>query len=375
MSPISRSMKEDRSLALDVFRGLTMFMMVIVNNGVKREFTYPAIEHATWNGFTLADLIFPSFVFILGVAVAFVKKPDRAKGERLLPVYTHIIKRTLILFALGILFNQNPFDHEQLIHFRVMGVLQRLALVYLVSSILVLHTPKAWQAAAAVFFLALYWLIMKAGASPGFAAGDLSRAGNIAGHIDRLLLAGHLYKPDWDPEGILSTLPAIASGLIGVMAGHWLRTEKKLPEKIAAMMVAGGALIVAGLITKEWFPVNKNLWSPSFVLLCGGLDLQILGAMLWVIDYKGIKKWTGLFVVLGVNSITAYLCSDLLSAMSIIPAGMRAGEKIYVNQFIFFTYSDLTGVHFGAFLYSLTCSLFITFLMWLLYRKRIFIKI
>ncbi|MFC1474951.1 acyltransferase family protein [bacterium] len=310
MTGTTTTAKPTRLLALDVFRGLTIAGMIVVNNQVGGR-PYDSLRHAGWHGWTLADLVFPSFVFIMGVALAYSMGNRARAGQSSAKMYRHIAIRAIILFALGLLSTYDPA--KGLAHIRIMGVLQRLALVYLFASVIAMNTKSgrgllAW----AVWLSVLYWGLMKLVPVPGYGAGDLSQAGNLAAYIDNLFLKGHLYTEKWDPEGLLHTLPAISSCLLGTLTGHMIRAERKLTDKIATIQVAGLALIILAFIANLYFPINKNLWSPAFVMLTCGIGMCVLGAFLWVIDFRGIKSWTGPFFVLGMNPLFAYLISGLM---------------------------------------------------------------
>lgn len=363
-----------RSIALDVFRGLTMAGMILVSNP-GGPLNYAPLEHAAWNGWTPTDLVFPSFAFILGVALTFSLASRRARTEWqglslfdwLVPIllvakfgqmlagqtagFTHppvpsiggynfffaamavllvllpqlerravkhggslvlqVIHRGFVLFALGFVWD---FDATNPAGFRVLGVLQRLGIVYLVAGLIVLNTRRAVQAAWAGGLLAIYWVLMKSVPVPGHGAGVLTMEGNLAGYVDRLILGrAHMYEPRplpyWDPEGILGSIPAVATGLLGALAGGWMREEHPAMQKIGRLLLAGIVLLVVGLSLNPWFPINKNLWSPSFVLVTGGFDFILLGACIWVVDFKLVRRPFLPFIVLGSNSILIYVLS------------------------------------------------------------------
>ncbi len=376
---ISRNLNPSRSLALDVFRGLTLAGMILVNNEGDWDLAFHQLKHTPWHGFTLADLVFPTFVFIMGVAVAFTApKRDSVTGEKLTrPDWPHIIKRVAILIGLGLLFNFNP-DRFTLAQYRIPGVLQRIALSYLFCTIFVSYTGKRTQATTAAGLLALYWALMKLVPVPGFGAGDLSMQGNLVAYIDNHLMPGHLFLPKWDPEGLLSTIPAISTGLLGVMAGHWLREKRSQTETIAGLLVGGCFLVAAGMAANHWFPINKNLWSPSFVLYAGGLSMNGLAICLWIVDFKKIDFWTKPFVILGVNSITSYLFSEFLMGLTMVLPVARAsgGGTIPLRIFAFGRILEpIAGPCVGSLIYALCCVAITTAVAAILYKKKIFIKI
>jgi len=307
--------KSKRLISLDAFRGITIASMILVNNAGNWSAVYPPLEHAKWHGWTLTDLIFPFFLFIVGVAIvfAFSKRIDTGQSKKKL--YLKILKRTLILFGLGLLLNAFPFFH--LSTWRIPGVLQRIAITYAIASIIVLNTNIKWQAYIAAGLLIIYWIIMKLVPVPGYGAGVLEPQGNLCGFIDGILLKGHtwMYAPakGFDPEGLLSTIPAISSVLFGVLTGHWLKAKKSNLEKVVMLFVVGIAAIILGEIISIWFPINKNLWSSSYTVFTTGMALLFLGMCYWLIDIKGYKKWTIPFLVFGSNAITVYTLSGLLA--------------------------------------------------------------
>jgi predicted acyltransferase len=376
---ISRKLNPSRSLALDVFRGLTLAGMILVNNEGDWNMAYSQLRHTAWHGFTLADLVFPSFVFIMGVAVAFTASGRSINGVKATarPDWGRVLQRVIILFALGLVLNFDP-SRLTLAHYRIPGVLQRIALSYLFCTLLVAYTGKWIQAVAAAGLLAAYWALMKLVPVPGFGAGDLSMHGNLAAYIDNHLIPGHLFKPVWDPEGLLSTLPAISTGLIGVMAGHGLRGKRSELDKISGLIAAGCILVVAGLIADYWFPINKNLWSPSFVLFTCGLAMNGLAICMWVVDFKKVRFWTAPFVVLGVNSITAYVLSEFMMGVTIVlPVARSAGGEMITLRKYFYgnILAPVAGPSNAAVIYALICLAITAAAVGALYKKKIFIKI
>jgi predicted acyltransferase len=360
-------------LSLDVFRGLTLAGMMLVNNAGRYDLSYSPLRHAEWNGITFADFIFPSFVFIMGVAIAFATADRRGAGRTAGAAYLRVFRRFAILFVLGFIFS---FDPTKLPFVRILGVLQRLALLYLFTTLIAMNAGPRGQAWTAAGLLVLYWALMKLVPVPGYGAGDLSQQGNLAGYIDNLLLKGHLLMGNWEPEGLLHTIPSIASCLIGCLAGHWLRSEKTQTEKMAGLSIAGSVTIVLGIALMRFFPMNKNLWGPPFVFVTSGAAMNALAACTWLVDFKGIKRWTAPFVILGVNSITAYLTSDLTSIPVVLPVGRSGGHTIFLRDWIFDGFlAPALGAQLASFVYSLACVSVVTFLMWQLYRKKIFIKI
>ena len=362
--------KPQRLHALDVFRGLTLACMIVVNTPGDHDAAFSFLKHAAWHGITVADFVFPCFIFIMGVAMTLSLGRRTTGGAHDASVYRHILRRTAILFILGLVLCVNP--ERDLAHWRIMGVLQRIALVYLFGAIIVLHTHRRGRFAAAVALLAGYWLLMACVPVPGFGAGDLSRQGNLAGYIDRLVMANHLYKPGWDPEGLLHTIPAIATLLTGALAGDMLRTRTNMKSKILQFPGIGIVLAAAAFALNPWFPINKNLWSPPYVLLTSGAAMILFGACIFVVDVLGRKKWAVPFVVVGMNSIVTYVLSlALMVPLILIPAG---GADLRHFLFIKVFASWLPPAPASLAFALVYCTLIIL-LMTPLYVKKKFIKI
>ncbi len=327
--------KAGRLASLDVFRGLTVAAMIVANNAGSGV-AYPALRHAQWDGWTPTDLIFPWFLFIVGVSITFAlsKRRDDPGGAAPRPVLGKIARRTLIIFGLGIALAGFP-TYSNWATIRIPGVLQRIALCYAAASLIFLATRVRGQVLAIVGLLVGYWLVMTRVPVPSFGAGDLARGHDLASYLDRLLLPGHIYRPDYDPEGLLSTLPAVATTLIGVLAGHWLRSGRDRHEIDSGLFVAGTAVVVAGWAWGSSFPINKALWTSSFVLLTGGLALIGLATCYWVVDLRGIRRWSYPFRVLGVNPIAAYVLAAAGARLLNQPMLNRGeGGPITVHRFI-----------------------------------------
>jgi predicted acyltransferase len=240
-----------------------------------------------------------------------------------------------------------------------------------------MYTGKRGQLAAFVACVGGYWLMMKCVPVPGHGAGDLSRFGNLAGYIDRHVFHAHLHKPGWDPEGLLHTLPAIGTCLLGALTGHWIRGEKSLPEKAAGLFTAGNICIVAGLILDRYFPINKNLWSPSYVFLCGGLSMSIHAACIWFVDIRGRNKATMPFVYMGMNPLFAYLMSSLVLAIfNLIPVAKAAGGTVTLKPYVFdHFYASWLSIKTASMCFALSYVVFWILVTGLMYKKKWFVKI
>ena len=332
--PTAPGARSGRLVSLDVFRGLTVAGMILANNPGSWSAVYPPLKHATWHGWTPTDLIFPSFLFIVGVSITFAlsKRLEDPDGRR--AVLGKILRRTLIIFGLGIILAGFPTYNWAKI--RIPGVLARIAICYGAASLIFLNTRVRGQVFATAGLLLGYWAAMTLIPVPGFGAGDLARGHDLAAYLDQLLLSGHIYKPDYDPEGLLSTLPAIATTLLGVLAGHWLRSGRDGYEIDSGLFVAGAAAVVAGSAWSVSFPINKALWTGSFVLLTGGLALIGLAICYWLIDLRGFRRWSYPFRVFGANPIAAYTLAAVGSRLLNMPsvAGTKS-DKITIHQWVY----------------------------------------
>ena len=367
--------ENSRLLSLDVFRGITIALMIIVNTPGNRE-AYSQLDHAEWNGLTMTDLVFPFFLFIVGVSVVFslAKRLEKGTTSGLIP---QILKRALIIYAFGIVLNAIPNWHPSTI--RILGVLQRIAICYFFASLLFLKTSLRAQIAIAAASLLGYWLAMTYIPVPGIGAGILTKEGSLASWIDRALLGAHTYRSGvFDPEGILSTIPALATTLLGVFTGLWLRSGRTQFEKVKGMLAAGAVLAAAGWLWGLAFPINKALWTSSYVLVTAGLGLWLLALCYWLIEMKNIKAWGKPFEIFGINAIAAYMLPIFLLKFLVlykIPvAGAVEPEQLRVI---------ICNTVFGTWLSPLNASAAFAFsymllwlgAFWLLYRRKIFIKI
>lgn len=366
-----------RLTSLDVFRGLTIAGMVLVNNAGDWNAVYPPLLHAGWNGWTPTDLVFPFFIFIVGVAIplAFEKRKAAGGGQR--DLYLKIFRRTVVIFGLGLLLNAFPYTMEKLAHLRIPGVLQRIALCYFFASLIFLKTRARTQTIIAAALLIGYWAMMKLIAAPGFARGDLTMEGSLASWVDRTFLTGHTYKPLYDPEGLLSAIPAVATALFGVLAGQWLMERREAVEKVAGLFAVGALCVMAGYVWDWSFSINKPLWTSSYVMFTGGLALQLLALCYWAIDLKGYKRWSQPFVVFGVNALALYVLSGLMmKTMLLIKAprldGTTGDLKTFIYERVFATW--LSPIN-ASLVFALSYVALWWLLMYALYRRRIFIKV
>ncbi len=364
-----------RLTSLDVFRGITIAGMILVNNPGSWSHVYPPLLHAEWHGWTPTDLIFPFFLFIVGVAMAFSLVPRIERGDDQQAIFLKIVKRSLIIIGLGLFLNAFPrFD---IFEMRYPGVLQRIGVVYFFASLVALKTGIRGQAVTAGMLLLVYWVLMALVPVPGFGAGDLSPDGNLAAFIDRAILGSHTWRDTWDPEGLLSTMPAVSTTLLGLLTGHLLRSGKERTEIAGWMFVLGWAGILAGVIWNIAFPINKNIWTSSYVVFTAGAALQFLGVCYWLIDVKGWRGWAFPGLVFGMNAIAVYVLSGILVDIMLLvrmPAASGTTTSLYswIYQNLFVAWA---GPLNGSLAFSLTYVLVLFVAMYMLYRRRIFIKI
>jgi predicted acyltransferase len=385
-SAANNVMWNDRLVSLDVFRGITIAGMVLVNNPGTWSSIYWPLEHAEWHGWTPTDLIFPFFLFIVGVAIplAFGRRLESGGSKR--DFYLKVFRRSLIIFALGLFLaafgaavrNLPGVPYLNLSTIRIPGVLQRIAVCYLFASIIFLNTKVRTQVIITGALLVIYWLLMTHLHAPGFAAGDLSKEGSLASWVDRSIFGPHIWKQGkvYDPEGILSTIPAIATTLIGVLTGQWLRTNKSQYEKVAGMFVAGACCVVIGWCWNRFFPINKSLWTSSYVLFTGGLALEFLALCYWLIDIRKYQRWAKPFVVFGVNAIALFVGTGMMAIlMGRIKLPWGSGQ-ISLQGWIFNKlFLSLASPVNASLAFAICFILLWLGLMWILYSRKIFIKV
>jgi predicted acyltransferase len=360
-----------RLLSLDVFRGLTMAAMVVVNNPGDWNAVYWPLLHAQWHGWTPTDLVFPFFLFIVGVSITLSRKSASPLA---------IGRRAVIIFALGLFLNAFPgFD---LPTWRIPGVLQRIAVCYLVTALL--HratTGSARQVAvltATVAGLVIgYWLVMIGVAAPGGVRGDLSPEGNVGAWLDRALMSGHLWQPRWDPEGVLSTLPAIATAVLGVIGGLWIGSNRSDRDKTRGLILCGLGGVVAGYLWNVTFPINKALWTSSYVLLTAGLAALVLAVCYWTIDIRRWRGWTTPLVILGSNAIALYVLSSLLaSTLEAVQVPRSDGRAASLGAVICSTvFAPLGPPKVASLLYALAHLAGLYVVLGWMYRRRILLRV
>lgn len=373
-----------RLLSLDVFRGLTVAAMILVNNPGSWSTIYAPLKHAEWNGCTPTDLIFPFFLFIVGVSISYAlgSKKDNTSQSKLL--FT-ALKRALILFGLGLFLNLFPkvfIDPiEALSTVRIPGVLQRIAIVFFVTALIFIKTNQKTQIRLFFGILIAYWALMTLVPVPAIGYANLEKETNLGAWLDRTILTeAHLWKSakTWDPEGILSTLPAVATGLFGVLIGSWLRRkDREESVKISWMFSIGILAVILGLIWDLCFPINKALWTSSFVLYAGGLATIGLALCYWLIDVQGYKKGTTPFVVYGVNAITVFFLSGLIPRilsmiMVTMPDGTPVNSRIWMYETFYTPYFTPINASLAG---AVTFILIWLLILWIMFKKDIIVKV
>jgi predicted acyltransferase len=359
-------------LSLDTFRGITIAAMLLVNHPGDNRVIYGPLRHAEWHGWTPADLIFPFFLFIVGVALTFSLRRQQNHGAAGGRILARAAKRALILIGLGLLIASFPWWRLHPGMLRIPGVLQRIGLAYLAATPVVLWSGVLGQAIVASSLLLGYWGLLSSVPVPGIGGGVWEPGQDLGAYMDRAFFGiNHLWPGTWDPEGLLSTFPAVATVLLGALAGQWLQSDTSQTRKTIGMFVAGAIGIALGVLWSHVFPINKNLWTSSFTIFTGGMALILLAGCYWLVDVKNYRRLAYPFVILGVNAITVYVLSELLHRMlartRIQSLGINSLWKaIYEYLFISWLSPYNASLAF-AFIYALI----LLGLMTLLYRKDI----
>ncbi|QJR80479.1 DUF5009 domain-containing protein [Alteromonas pelagimontana] len=380
-----------RILAVDALRGIAIAAMVLVNNPGSWSHVYAPMRHAQWHGWTLADLVFPFFIFIMGVSAALSLPKQVASGKSAIQVINQAAIRAGKLFSLGLLlalfyYNFHVVDyswwHQQVVELRVFGVLQRLGLVFFITAVCVVWLSARMIAVMFLLLLVLYWGLMAlmpySDASGNVYQGLWNFGNSFAAWVDANLLGvSHVFYRSatpfaFDPEGILSTLPAVASGLLGVLAGKGIQQPATWLVKLNWLIVAGAVLTASGLLLEQVVPVNKALWTPSYVLLTGGLALFSLSALIWLLDVKQLICWAQPLIICGSNSIAFYLIAGVLARLLIIiPVGNSSLHGWIYNKGLVPIFGELNGSLAFAVIFFIVSFIPI----WLMYRKNFFWKV
>ncbi len=370
-----------RLVFLDVVRGLTVAFMILVNNNGSEQLAYWPLKHSAWNGFTPTDLVFPTFLFLVGIAIVFSTASRIARGETKKVLVMHAFRRAVLIFIISLIVH--GFPDYPVATMRVYGVLQRIAICYLLATLLYLWDRRVVTLLiASVVCLLGYWVLIRWVPVPGFGMPGrdipfLDRYMNLDAFIDRKLFPARLDEGVFDPEGLLSTIPALATCLFGVLTGLWLRTEKGMMTKATGMLAASIAGLTLGSIWGIWFPINKRMWTSSYVLFAAGWTLLALAICHFVIEIKkNGGAWTYPWKVFGSNAIFSYALSELLASTLEHIHFIENGHAVPLNELIYLiVFSPIVSPSFGSLLYSM-CFVLVCFVPALvLYRKRIFIKV
>ncbi len=372
-SPAGKKIPE-RLVSLDAFRGATIALMVLVNTA-GGDVSYAPLNHSEWNGWTITDMVFPSFLWIVGVAITLSLGKRLAMGVPKSQLFWPILRRAAIIYVLGLIVYMAPaFDLGTQ---RILGVLQRIAICYLIASCIYLTTNIKGQILWILGLFASYWMLMTLVPVPGYGAGNLTVAGNLSHYVDSILLGRHNYAgtKTWDPEGIISTLPSIATALLGIMAGHILRLKRDLAERTTWLFLAGNILIAVGLICDIWMPINKKLWTTSFSLFMAGCDFVIFAGFVWLIDGRGYQRYVKPLMIMGMNAIAVYMASELIETV-LGTVRVNDGEHplsihgwLYQNLF-----ASWASPMNASLLYAISYVLLMYLIAYGLYKKRWFLK-
>jgi len=373
-TPAETGSNDGRLYSLDALRG---FDMIWITGGQKLVFALATVtgwplftwmdsqmHHVEWNGFAFYDMIFPLFLFLAGVSMPYSFAARKRRGDTQKKIYLHILKRMLLLVVLGMLVNRvlelNPDN------MRFASVLGRIGVAWFLAALIVLNTGIKWQVVWFWGLLIIYCLLMMFVPVPGFGAGVFTPEGNLAGYIDRLFLPGTMYTEFNEPEGILSTIPSVATALLGVFAGHLLRLERSGltgTRKALTLIIAGIVSLLLGMLWGTFFPINKNLWTSSFVLYAGGWSLILLGLFYMVTDVWKIRKWAFFFMVIGMNSITIYFLQHRIIKFDLI------------RDFFLKGIQDLSPAGIQPLISALGYIAVVWLFLWFLYKNKIFLKV
>jgi predicted acyltransferase len=397
----------ERLLSLDVFRGITVAGMLLVNDPGTWEAIYPPLEHAKWNGWTPTDLVFPFFLFIVGITTYLSLSARRARGDGEHAIRAQIIRRGALIFLFGLLINGFPYFTwgnvpgvadptllqrmgDRLLHWRMLGVLQRIGIAYTVAALLTLRTTVRQQIVALASILFGYWIVMTVLPVPGegtigaLLLDEPSRT--MAAWVDRLVLdwsrvglGNHLWGSSvtWDPEGVLSTVPAIATAMLGNLAGRWIAERRPLSERLAGLSSVGALGMMTGLMWHWSFPINKSLWTSSYVLFSAGMAAVALSTVMWIVDFNRVRRFTKLFVVYGTNPIVAFVGSAVMARCiySIFKVNY-GGARIPLQEGIYRTLfaSWLSPIN-ASLAFAVAFVLFWYGVLYLLHRRGIILKV
>ncbi len=380
-SPPPPAKPTNRLLSLDAMRGATIALMVMVNNAGGPA-SYRPLNHSAWDGWTITDMVFPTFLWIVGVAITLSLGKRIQSGVPRSKLMGQIFRRALVLYVLGLLVYVAPAF--SLSTQRLLGVLQRIAICYLIASLIYLYASIRVQIGAILALYAVYWILMMYVPVPGYGAGHLDIPGNFAHYVDRVVLGAHNYQETatWDPEGIISTIPAIGTALLGIMAGHLLRLRQTLAERVCWLFLTGSLVLTAGLILDIFMPINKKLWSDAFSLFMGGFDFILLAIFAWTIDGPlagvRIQRLVKPLLIMGMNAIAVYLASEWGAEIidMIHVSGPSPSGRISLQQWIYLhIFAPLASPMNASLLYSIAFMLTMYAIAYFLYRRNWLIRV
>lgn len=393
----------ERLLALDVFRGMTVAGMLLVNNPGSWGAIYPPLQHAAWNGWTPTDLIFPFFLFIVGITTEMSLRGRRARGDDEGAILRQVFRRAALIFLFGLTLSAFPFftwvpipdmpdasfwDRvvHRVQHLRILGVLQRIGLAYLCGALLTLRTSWRQQLVIIASLLFGYWALMTlvpvpdTGIAGRFVADQPDKL--LSAWLDRTILGvDHLYSgtKTWDPEGLLSTLPAIGTMMLGTFAGRWIaETHRPLSERLSGLFAVGALLMMAGLVWHWGFPINKSIWSSSYVVFTAGLGAVSLATCLWLIDVCGLRRWTFPFLVYGTNPMLAFLGSGLMAriTVSLIKVDAGNGTRLSIQGLVYDRlYTSWLTPREASFAYAISFVSLWFLILWAAYKRGFVLKV
>lgn len=378
-----------RYLSVDVLRGITIAFMIMVNNSGGSG-AWAEMHHAEWIGLTATDIVFPTFLFVVGASIVFSCEARLARGAARAEIAWHTLKRAIVLFLFGIVVNSFPLFHLE--HMRFYGVLQRIAVCYLVVGLFYLFDRRVWTKVLALvvvlvgYYVLVRWVPVPGAGMPGRDIPFLDKNMNIVAWTDRHLMPYHLYEDAplhnaRDPEGLLSDIPALGSTLLGLLAALWIRGKKTIKEKTAGLAAGAAVCLSTGYLWSIWFPLCKKMWTSSFVLTAAGYSLVVLTLTFWLVEQRGWgkgpqKKWLYPWLVFGSNAITAYLISELtpegLGHIHFMHDGVQTSV---MRAYQHFMVTLLPSPPWSALLYSVSIAVGCFIPVWIMYRKKIFLKV
>lgn len=366
-------MENKRLVSLDAFRGFTIAAMILVNFPGNGDHAFHCLCHTEWWGISFTDLIAPFFLFTVGVSIALAYTRRLDSGEKPHSMYKKLFVRALKIFAVGMFLNLlgilDNFSWEEL---RWTGTLHRISIVFLVCGLLFLHTTWRTQAVIGSVILLVYWLAMLIIPTPGYEVAMLEPGVNLAAWIDQQFLPGKMWQGNWDPEGILSTFPSIVTGITGMLAGKLLLSKRTIEEKVIMLFFWGFISFVIGIVWSWSFGLNENLWSPSFVMFTSGMAALTVATCIYLIDMEKYQKWAQFGIIYGMNAIAVYVLADLLA---IIFYGIAFGGESLNMHFYHAITSMGVAPKVASMIYALLYVGFNFIPAWILYKRKIFIKL